>query len=180
MPQNLCLEVNMQQINKESRRMKLGAFLIAPGHHIAAWRHPDSCANGSLNFEYYSKLAKTAERGKFDMVFFSDAVGIRTHYKDNEELSRWGYMVHFEPLTLLAALSTVTTNIGLVATASTSYNEPFHIARKFASIDFISNGRAGWNVVTSGTDIEAKNVNLDKQADHATRYRKAREFMDRK
>ncbi|MFT3770643.1 MAG: LLM class flavin-dependent oxidoreductase [Minicystis sp.] len=92
-------------------------------------------------------------------------------------MSRWGRVVNFEPITLLSALSVVTSRIGLAATASTTYNEPFHIARKFASLDYLSGGRAGWNVVTSVTDAEARNFNLDKQPDHVTRYRRAREFM---
>ena len=143
--------------------MKLGAFLPAPGHHVAAWRHPNAIPYGGLDLGYYTAIAKTAERGKFDMLFLSDGVGIRTHYNDKDELSRWGRIVHFEPLTLLAALAAVTKNIGLTATASTTYNEPYHIARKFASIDFLSNGRSGWNVVTSVTDAEAQNFNLEKQ-----------------
>lgn len=160
------------------RMMKLGAFLPAPGHHVAAWRHPNARADGGHDLAYYTDLVRTAERGKFDMMFLSDGVGIRTHYANKDELSRWGRMVHFEPLTLLSALATVTTHIGLTATASTTYNEPFHIARKFASIDHLSGGRAGWNVVTSVTDAEAKNFNLAKQPEHATRYRRAREFME--
>ncbi|MHA2900603.1 LLM class flavin-dependent oxidoreductase [Enterobacter sp. AD2-3] len=160
------------------RQMHLGAFLPAPGHHVAAWRHPNAQPNGGLDINYYSQLARTAERGKFDLMFLSDGVGVRTHYKDEDELSRWGRTVHFEPLTLLSALSMVTQRLGLIATASTSYNEPFHIARKFASLDYLSNGRAGWNVVTSVTDVEAQNFNLEKQADHATRYQRAREFMN--
>jgi N-acetyl-S-(2-succino)cysteine monooxygenase len=161
-----------------TRKMKLGAFLPAPGHHVAAWRHPNARPNGGLDIRYYTQLAQTAERGKFDLLFLSDGVGIRTHYKDADELSRWGRMVHFEPITLLSALSMVTERIGLTATASTTYNEPFHIARKFASLDHLTAGRAGWNVVTSVTDLEAKNFNLDKQPDHTTRYRRAREFME--
>ncbi|MCA0350595.1 MAG: LLM class flavin-dependent oxidoreductase [Chloroflexi bacterium] len=163
---------------KQQRQMKLGAFLPAPGHHVAAWRHPNTPANAGLEIQHYTQVAQTAERGKFDMIFLSDGVGIRTHYKDEDELSRWGRIVQFEPLTLLSALAMVTQNIGLAATASTTYNEPFHIARKFASLDFLSNGRAGWNVVTSVTDVEAQNFNLQHQPDHATRYRRAREFMD--
>ncbi|HEY0079213.1 MAG TPA: LLM class flavin-dependent oxidoreductase [Pyrinomonadaceae bacterium] len=165
-------------MKRERRQMKLGAFLPPPGHHIAAWRHPESCPTGGLDFGYYSALAKTAERGKFDFIFLSDGLGIRTHYKDKDELSRWGRIVNFEPITLLSALSVVTDRIGLTATASTTYNEPFHIARKFASLDYLCGGRSGWNVVTSVTDAEARNFNLDKQPDHATRYRRAREFME--
>ncbi|MFF7635725.1 LLM class flavin-dependent oxidoreductase [Kitasatospora sp. NPDC008050] len=158
--------------------MKLGAFLPAPGHHVAAWRHPGARPDGGLDFDYYRSLVQTAERGKFDMVFLSDGAGIRTTYKDADELSRQGRMVHFEPLTLLSALAVHTSRIGLTATASTTYNEPFHIARKFASLDFLSGGRSGWNVVTSVTDAEARNFNLDQQPDHASRYARAREFMD--
>jgi alkanesulfonate monooxygenase len=157
--------------------LKLGAFLPAPGHHVAAWRHPNACPDGGLDLRYYSALARTAERGKFDMIFLSDGVGIRTHYKDEDELSRWGRIVQFEPLTLLSALAAVTEHIGLTATASTTYNEPYHIARKFASLDYLSGGRSGWNVVTSVTDAEAQNFNLDQQPDHTARYRRAREFM---
>lgn len=164
-------------MENKRRMMKLGAFLPAPGHHVAAWRHPKATPNGGHDFSYYSQLAQTAERGKFDMIFLSDGVGIRTHYKDEDELSRQGRMVHFEPLTLLSALATVTKQIGLTATASTTYNEPFHIARKFASLDYLSNGRSGWNVVTSVTDAEAQNFNLDKQPNHEARYRRAHEFM---
>ncbi|WP_318658292.1 LLM class flavin-dependent oxidoreductase [Streptomyces triticiradicis] len=160
------------------RMMKLGAFLPAPGHHVAAWRHPHARPDGGLDFDYYRSLVRTAERGRFDMVFLSDGAGVRTTYRDAEELSRQGRMVHFEPLTLLSALAVHTTHIGLTATASTTYNEPFNIARKFASLDFLSSGRSGWNVVTSVTDAEAQNFNLDRQPDHATRYDRAREFMD--
>lgn len=107
-------------MSKSTRKMKLGAFLPAPGHHIAAWRHPNARADGGLDFEHYRQLAETAERGKFDLIFLSDGVAIRTHYKDSEELSRWGRIVNFEPLTLLSALAVTTSHIGLVATASTT------------------------------------------------------------
>ena len=165
-------------MNRKSRQMKLGAFLPAPGHHVAAWRHPNAYPDGGLDFSYYKSIVQTAERGKFDMIFLSDGVGIRTHYKDEDELSRWGRIVNFEPLTLLSALAAVTSQIGLTATASTTYNEPLHIARKFASLDYLSSGRSGWNVVTSVTDVEAQNFNLEKQPDHKTRYRRAKEFME--
>src|ERR687886_1758971 len=129
-------------MNATRRMLKLGAFLPAPGHHVAAWRHPNARPDGGLDFRYYRALAQTAERGKFDLIFLSDGLGIRTHYKDRDELSRWGRVVNFEPLTLLSALSVVTDHIGLAATASTTYNEPFHIARKFASPDWLSGGPA--------------------------------------
>ncbi|MFF9347270.1 LLM class flavin-dependent oxidoreductase [Streptomyces sp. NPDC014734] len=165
-------------MSSQRRTMKLGAFLPAPGHHVAAWRHPNARPDGGLDFDYYRSLVRTAERGLFDMVFLSDGAGVRTKYRDADELSRQGRMVHFEPLTLLSALAVHTTHIGLASTASTSYNEPFNLARKFASLDHLSAGRAGWNVVTSATDAEARNFNLDRQADHASRYRRAREFME--
>ncbi|WP_427110074.1 LLM class flavin-dependent oxidoreductase [Lysinibacillus xylanilyticus] len=159
------------------KKMKLGAFLPAPGHHVAAWRHPNAKADGGEDFEYYLKITKEAERGKMDMIFLSDGNGVRTTYKNEEELSRQGRMVHFEPLTLMSALAVNTKNIGLAATASTTYNEPFHIARKFSSLDHLSKGRAAWNVVTSVTDAEAQNFNLDSQPAHADRYARANEFM---
>src|SRR4051812_24622086 len=91
--------------------MKLGAFLPGPGHHVAAWRHPSVPPDAGLDFDHYRRITLTAERGKFDTIFLSDGVGIRTHYKDSDELSRWGRIVHFEPLTLLSALAAVTTRI---------------------------------------------------------------------
>ena len=160
-----------------TRKLRLGAFLPAPGHHIAAWRHPRARADGGHSFSYYLGLAKTAEQGLFDLIFLSDGVGIRTHYSSKEELAKWGRMVHFEPLTLLSALAVCTRHIGLVATASTTYNEPFHIARKFASLDHLSNGRSGWNIVTSVTDAEAQNFNRSRQPEHAARYQRAEEFV---
>jgi N-acetyl-S-(2-succino)cysteine monooxygenase len=157
--------------------MHLGAFLPAPGHHVAAWRHPQTRADGGHDLAYYAQLARTAERGLFDLMFLSDGVGIRTHYRDADELSRWGRMVHFEPLTLLSALAATTTHLGLCATASTTYTEPFHVARQFASLDHLSGGRAAWNIVTSVTDAEARNFNRERQPDHAARYARAREHV---
>ncbi|MFR0352427.1 LLM class flavin-dependent oxidoreductase [Streptomyces sediminimaris] len=160
------------------RTLRLGAFLVAPGYHIASWRHPHAHADGGLDFGHYRDLVRTAERGLFDMVFLSDGVGIRIPFRDAEELSRQGRIVQFEPLTLLSALAVHTTRIGLAATASTTYNEPFNLARRFASLDHLSAGRSGWNVVTSVTDAEARNFNLERQPEHAARYRRAREFME--
>ncbi len=157
-------------------QFKLGAFLMNTGHHVAAWRHPDSDADGGLDFTHYKRLAQTAEKAKFDMAFLADGVAVRRDH-NLESLSRSGQLVHFEPLTLLSALSAVTDHIGLVATASTTYNEPYHIARKFASLDYLSNGRAGWNVVTSASEAEAQNFNRDKHMEHALRYERAREFL---
>jgi len=157
-------------------QIKLGAFLMNTGHHVAAWRHPDAWAENGLEFAHYRKLAQTAERAKFDMVFLADGVAVRRD-SNIEALSRSGQIVHFEPLTLLSALSAVTEHVGLVATASTTYNEPYHIARKFASLDYLSGGRAGWNVVTSASEAEAHNFNREKHMEHALRYERAREFL---
>ncbi|MGE8506133.1 MAG: LLM class flavin-dependent oxidoreductase, partial [Paraburkholderia terricola] len=144
-------------MNRRSGHLRLGAFLYPAGHHIAAWRHPNAQADAGVNFRHYVQLAKLAETAKFDLVFLADGAGTRG---DNVEfLSRTAhsYVAQFEPITLLSALAAVTERVGLVATASTSFNEPFHIARKFASLDHISGGRAGWNLVTSSSEHEAKN-----------------------
>lgn len=165
-------------MNRRSGHLRLGAFLYPAGHHIAAWRHPNAQADAGVNFRHYVQLAKLAETAKFDLVFLADGAGTRG---DNVEfLSRTAhsYVAQFEPITLLSALAAVTERIGLVATASTSFNEPFHIARKFASLDHISGGRAGWNLVTSSSEHEAKNFNRDKHFDHSERYERAAEFAE--
>jgi FMN-dependent oxidoreductase (nitrilotriacetate monooxygenase family) len=160
------------------RQIKLGAFLYPTGHHVAAWRHPDAQANAGVNIKHYRELAQTAERGKFDLIFLADGVSVRGD--DIEALSRTAtrYVGQFEPLTLLSALSSVTERVGLVATASTTYNEPYHVARKFASLDHLSGGRAGWNLVTSADEREAYNFNRDAHLAHANRYQRAEEFAD--
>ncbi len=156
-------------------QMRLGAFFNPTGHHVASWRHPQAQADAGINFKHYAEITQTAERAKFDMVFFADNLCVRE--ANMEALSRSAqYIANFEPLTLLAALSSVTSHIGLVATASTSYNEPFHVARKFASIDHLSGGRAGWNLVTSGMLGEANNFSRDVHYEHGERYHRAREF----
>lgn len=166
-------------MSTNKKQLRLGAFLPGPGHHIAAWRHPDAQADGGLNFQHYRQIAQTAERGKFDMVFLADGVAVWDHGQGMEAFSRSGqFSVHFEPLTLLSALSTVTEHVGLVATASTTYEEPFHLARKFASLDYLSAGRAGWNLVTSANEAAALNFSKDKHLEHALRYKRAREFVD--
>jgi len=156
-------------------QMRLGAFFNPTGHHVASWRHPRAQADAGINFQHYLEIARTAERAKFDMVFLADNVCVRD--AKMEALSRSAqYIANFEPLTLLAALSPLTSHIGLVATASTSYNEPYHVARKFASLDHLSGGRAGWNLVTSGQEAEARNFSRDKHYLHGERYERAREF----
>ncbi|WPO99926.1 LLM class flavin-dependent oxidoreductase [Pseudomonas sp. HR96] len=154
------------------RQLKLGAFLMATGHHVAAWRHPDVPADAGLDFQHYKHLAQVAEAARFDALFVADSVAAAT----GEQASRMARSDHFEPLTLLAALSAVTDRIGLIATATTSYNEPYHVARKFASLDHLSGGRAGWNLVTSDAAAEALNFGREAHLGHAERYSRAREF----
>ncbi len=159
------------------RQMRLGAFFNPTGHHVASWRHPRADADAGINFQHYLAVTRTAERAKFDMVFLADNVCVRD--AKMEAISRSAqYIANFEPLTLLSALAPLTSHIGLVATASTSYNEPFHVARKFASLDHLSGGRAGWNLVTSGQEAEARNFSRDKHYLHGERYERAREFAE--
>ena len=160
-----------------TRQIHLGVSMIGYGYHLAGWRHPD-VAGTSNSLEHYVAITRAAERGLFDMAFLADGVGIRFSDEPPGALSRSGGHTHFEPLTLLSALSMVTQNIGLVATASTTYNEPFHIARKFASLDHLSGGRAGWNVVTSATDLEARNFGRDNALDAGIRYDRAAECVE--
>jgi FMN-dependent oxidoreductase (nitrilotriacetate monooxygenase family) len=161
------------------RQMKLGMSMRGLGYHTAAWRHPDVPADGTLRFEHYVRNAQAAERGLFDMIFFADGIGIREKDEPKGSLSRSGYeIVEMEPMTLLPALAALTKHVGLVTTASTTYNEPYHIARKFATLDLISGGRAGWNMVTSWSDAEAQNFNRARHLDYDTRYERAGEFVE--
>ena len=154
-----------------ARRMRLGLSIRGHGYHPAAWRHPDVPADGTLQVEHYVRSAQTAERGKLDMIFFADGAGIRQYDQPRGALARTGRdMVELEPMTLLPALAMVTRHVGLVTTASTTYNEPYNIARKFATLDLISKGRAGWNMVTSWSEAEAKNFNRDQHVGYDTRY----------
>jgi FMN-dependent oxidoreductase (nitrilotriacetate monooxygenase family) len=156
-------------------QLKLGVFLHPTGHHIASWRYPDAYAGASVDFRHYVELARTAERGKFDMLFLADSPAMRAW--PLERASRVAtYVASFEPVTLLSALSSLTGHIGLVATATTTYNEPYHVARKFASLDHISGGRAGWNLVTSVNIAEAGNFGREAHMEHDARYDRAAEF----
>jgi FMN-dependent oxidoreductase (nitrilotriacetate monooxygenase family) len=157
------------------RQIRLGAFFRPPGHHIASWRHPDSAADAGVNIDHYARLAQTAERGLFDMIFMADTLTV--FEADPDVLSHTSYVVWFEPFSLMSALAMTTKRIGLVCTATTTYDEPFHIARRFASLDQISGGRSGWNVVTSMQSSEAKNFGRESHLKHDERYRRAREFV---
>ncbi|WP_283147883.1 LLM class flavin-dependent oxidoreductase [Silvimonas soli] len=160
------------------RQLKLNAFLMTAGHHVAAWRHPDSRADGGIRFDHFKQIAQAAERAKFDAVFFADSAAVWNGGPQQEAQSRGAQSDHFEPVTLLSALAAVTEHIGLIATVTTTYNEPYHLARKFASLDHLSNGRAGWNLVTSANAAEAFNFGLDAHVAHADRYARAEEFID--
>ena len=160
----------------KARQIKLGMFLRPAAHHIAGWRHKDAWADGGLNFATYVETARKAEAGLFDMMFSADALTGERY--DRETLSRTSYVAWIEPMSLLTALAPVTKNIGLVCTATTTYDEPYHIARRFASLDLISGGRSGWNLVTSANDAESKNFGREQHLPKAERYRRAREFVD--
>ncbi|WP_419736423.1 LLM class flavin-dependent oxidoreductase [Pseudomonas sp. COR18] len=163
-------------MTRRTDQLKLGAFLANSGHHVAAWRHPLAQADASLDFAHFKTIAETAERGRFDALFIADVVALWGHHHD--ALSRTARAEHFEPLTLMSALAAVTNHIGLIATATTSYNEPYHIARKFASLDHLSGGRAAWNLVTSVVSDEAWNFGREQHIDHGDRYQRAEEFHD--
>ena len=160
-----------------SRMMRLGVFFNHTGHHIASWRHPDAQADAAVNLNHYLDLARKAEAACLDFCFFADASGVRE--APFEILSRSAqYTAYFEPITLLTAMSTVTRKIGLVATASTSYYEPYNVARLFASLDHISAGRAGLNIVTGGDPSASKNFGREEHYDHDERYLRAGEFVE--
>lgn len=159
------------------RQLHLGAFFHPTGNHVASWLDGSAQIDAGTNFSHYAELAQTAERGKFDLMFLADAIATRDG--DQRALKRWPqYMAYFDPLTLLSAIAPLTKHLGLCATATTSYNEPYNVARKFASLDLISGGRAGWNVVTSSNQSEAFNFGRDAHYEHDERYDRATEFTE--
>lgn len=155
---------------RTARQMHLGVYVMGTGHHVAGWRLPEAQA-GAENFPLLMQLAQTAERGKFDLFFLADALNTGPTLHPS-------ILVRLEPLTLLAALAVGTSRIGLAATASTTYSEPYNLARAFASIDHISGGRAGWNVVTGAFPEAAANFGHESHPPHAMRYAIAAEFVD--
>lgn len=161
------------------RMMRLGLSIRGHGYHPAAWRHPDVPADGTLHVQHYVRSAQIAERGKLDMIFFADGAGIRQGDNPPGALCRTGRdMIELEPTMLLPALAMVTSHVGLVTTASTTYNEPYNVARRFATLDLISKGRAGWNVVASWSEHEAQNFGLETTLDYDTRYTRSAEFVE--
>ncbi|MFI1227531.1 MULTISPECIES: NtaA/DmoA family FMN-dependent monooxygenase [unclassified Streptomyces] len=160
---------------RRKRTMKLGAIIDGPGSHIAAWRHPSTPVNAQLDIDFHLACARTLERGRFDCLFVPDVVAVWG--TDIQHISQTARNEHFEPLSLLAAYAAGTDHIGLASTATTTYNEPYDIARRFTSLDHISDGRAGWNVVTSAAPWESRNFGFPEHMEHDRRYLRAEEFI---
>ena len=162
------------------KMLRLALFLF-PGYHFGAWRLPDAIPEIDLGIEHYVRAAQIAEEGKMDAIFFEDQAAVP---RSNNILRGDIYGaasprgIHFDPMMLLPALAMATKHLGLAATSTTTFNDPYNLARRFSSIDFISNGRAGWNLVTSFNENEAQNFGLDAHVDHAARYERASEFID--
>ena len=153
------------------RQLVLNAFLMGVGHHEAAWRLPESDPFANAEVAHYQELARIAERGLLDSVFFADSPSLMTNPARRPAEA-------IEPTILLAAMAAVTERIGLIATGSTTYDEPYNVARRFASLDAVSHGRAGWNVVTSAAEDAGANFGFDQIPGHATRYARAQEFLE--
>ncbi|WP_144557535.1 LLM class flavin-dependent oxidoreductase [Bacillus pumilus] len=158
-------------MSQSKRKLKLGVFIAGTGHHVASWRHPNAVSDAAMNLDYFKQLAKKAEEGKLDLLFLADSLSIN-------QTSHPNVLTRFEPLTLLSSIAESTSSIGLAATASTTYSEPFHIARQFASLDHLSGGRAAWNVVTSSIEETAKNFSGEEHLAHHKRYERAEEFVE--
>jgi len=157
--------------------MRLGAFVHETGQHVAAWRHPQAHMHSGTSFAEMVETAALAERGKFDLLFLADTAAVNLKGSADSR-GRMGKVVKFEPMTILSALAAVTKNLGLVATSTTTFNEPYTLARQFASLDQISGGRSGWNLVTSNNEQDALNYSREEHLSHADRYERAIEFAD--
>src|SRR5437762_6589372 len=158
------------------RQPRLGAFMRPVSIHAGAWRYPGAFPDANFNFAHLQRFAQTLERGRFDAFFMADHLAVLN--MPLEALKRSHTVTSFEPFTLLSALAAVTERIGLVATGSTTFDVPYHIARRFASLDHLSGGRAGWNIVTTSNPDAALNFGLEQHMEHGERYRRAREFYD--
>ena len=158
-----------------TKQLHLGAFMRPVGIHTAWWRYPGAFPDANFNLRHITRFIQTLERGRFDAFFMADHLAVLN--MSMAALRRSATVTSFEPLTLLSALAMVTERIGLVATASTTFDEPYHIARRFASLDHISGGRAGWNIVTTANPDSALNFGRDEMVEHDERYRRAREFF---
>src|SRR5438445_2608628 len=160
----------------EKRQLKLGAFMRPVSIHTGAWRYPGAWPDANFNFPHIKKLIQKLEAGKFDAFFMADHLAVLN--MPVNALKRSHTVTSFEPFTLLSALAGATEHIGLIATGSTTFDEPYHVARRFASLDHISGGRAGWNIVTTSNPDAALNFGLEDHMEHAERYKRAREFYD--
>ena len=158
------------------RQLKLGAFMRPVSIHTGAWRYPGAWPDANFNFAHIKQLIRKLEAGKFDAFFMADHLAVLN--MPVNALKRSHTVTSFEPFTLLSALAGATEHIGLIATGSTTFDEPYHVARRFASLDHISGGRAGWNIVTTSNPDAALNFGLEDHMDHAERYKRAREFYD--
>ena len=163
--------------SKQKRLMRLGAFVHETGQHVAAWRHPQAHMQSGTSFAEMVETAQLAERGKFDLLFLADSAAVNLSGSADVR-GRMGKVVKFEPMTILSALAAVTKNLGLVATSTTTFNEPYTLARQFASLDQISGGRSGWNLVTSNNEQDALNYSREAHLSHSDRYDRAIEFAD--
>ena len=159
-----------------SRQLRLGAFMRPISIHTAAWRYPGGYPDANFNFQRIKRFAQTLERGRFDAFFMADHLAVLN--MPMEALKRSATVTSFDPLTLLPVLAVHTEHLGLIATASTTFEPAYTIARRFASLDHISNGRAGWNLVTTSNPDAALNFGLTEHMEHGERYRRAREFYD--
>jgi alkanesulfonate monooxygenase len=159
-----------------SRQLRLGAFMRPVSIHTAAWRYPGAFPDANFNFKHLKRFAQTLERGKFDAFFMADHLAVLN--MPMEALKRSATVTSIDPPTLLPALAAVTEHIGLIATGSTTFDAPYHLARRFASLDHLSGGRAAWNIVTTSNPDAALNFGLDDHMEHDERYRRAREFYD--
>jgi FMN-dependent oxidoreductase (nitrilotriacetate monooxygenase family) len=157
-------------------QLKLGAFMRPASIHTGAWRYPGAFPDANFNLAHLQRFVQTLERAKFDAFFMADHLAVLN--MPLEALKRSHTVTSFEPFTLLSALAMVTEHIGLVATGSTTFDAPYHVARRFASLDHISGGRAGWNIVTTSNPDAALNFGLTEHVEHDERYRRAREFYD--
>jgi len=162
--------MSLSATKKSPRQLRLGLFVHALGQHVGGWRHPDAMGSPT-DLDWLTWIAQSAERRNFDMLFLGDSLTTSDHRLPST-VSR------FEPLSLLSALAARTQHIGLAATASTTLDQPFHLARAFSSLDHLSGGRAAWNVVTSFSEDAASNIGIAKFPDHATRYEIAGEFLE--
>ena len=158
------------------RKLRLGAFMRPVSIHTAAWRYPGGTPDANFNLRAIIGFAKKLEQGKFDAFFMADHLAVLN--MPIEALKRSATVTSFDPLTLLPALAMVTEHLGLIATASTTFEPPYTIARRFASLDHISGGRAAWNLVTTSNPDAALNFGIDEKIGHGQRYQRAREFVD--